>query len=295
MLQEATTIIKQIPDDYAEATGLAKYNRSRMPKCIDRLSPAINSDGRFITGIDEESLEINLIQDSDEKTSRKKKIKALRESLEKQTGKDLTGVSKFWETYMVELKADNDLILNIANPTDVIKYNMLISNGYVAPSKDETGNPRYRDAKYYCFSTTVDNKEKVSARKIKDSARAELLKIADKKESLLLMGQFLEGPKYNKVLDVDDLYSMLSDFIELNKDGAVERFLKACKKDKQELQYKIIIDKAIRSKVIKYKDKYYQRGQVTLGRSVDEVYTNLSTPEFAAEFLSIKEEIEERS
>jgi trehalose-6-phosphate synthase len=109
------------------------------------------------------------------------------------------------------------------------------------------------------------------------------------------MGQFLEGPKYNKVLDADDLYSMLSDFIELNKDGAVERFLKACKKDKQELQYKIIIDKAIRSKVIKYKDKYYQRGQVTLGRSVDEVYTNLSTPEFAAEFLSIKEEIEERS
>jgi hypothetical protein len=109
-----------------------------MPKCIDRLSPAINSDGRFVTGIDEESLEINLIQDSDEKASRKKKVKVLRESLEKQTGKDLTGTSKFWETYMVELKSDNDLILNIANPTDVIKYNMLISNGYVAPSKQET-------------------------------------------------------------------------------------------------------------------------------------------------------------
>lgn len=291
MLQESI-IIKQIPDDYAESTGLSKYNRSKMPKCIDRLAPAENRDGRFITGFDEDSLDINLISDLAERDIKKKEIENLRLSLEKSTGLKLDGTSPYWEGYYVEIKSDKDLILNKANPHDLIKYYVLISNHYAAPSRDETGNPKYKNAKYFVFSESVSNHEKLTARKSRDKAISELSKIMDKKDSLLLLGQYLEGPKYNKSHDADTLYSMLSDFIELNKDYAIDRFLKAIKKSKEEMQYKIIIDLAIRTKIIKYKDKYYQRGQVTLGKSVEEVYANLSTPEFAPEFLSIKEELE---
>jgi len=293
MLQELI-IIKQIPDDYAEVTGLAKYNRSRMPRCMDRLSPALNIDGRYITGLDEDALEVNLIKDPDLKQEKRKELKELRESLERQTSYDLSGNSPFWQTYTVDIPSDEDKTLNKLNPRDVIAYHVLTANGYVAPTQDKAGEPRYRDAKYFAFSTEVDNKDRVSTRKIKDQARAELFKISEKKDTMKTIGEYLEGPKYTKNLGTDTLYAMLSDYLDENKDDAVEKFLKACNKDMAELQFKIIVDKAVRTKIIKYKDKYYQRGQVTLGRTIEELYSNLSLPEFAAEYLSIKEEIESR-
>lgn len=293
MYQEKV-IIKQIPDDYAEATGLARYNRSRMPRCVDRLCAAQQRDGRYITGIDEDALDVNMIPDPITREERKEELRNLRKSLETNTGLDLSALSPFWENFFVEIKSDSDLILNRANPSDVIKFYLLVSNGYVAPSKDEAGNPKFMSAKYFVFTTEVENKEKVSTRKIKDKARAALLNLSEKPETMLLIGQFLEGPKYMKGLEPDTLYSMLSDYIEVNKDNAVQKFLKAVEKDVAELQYKVTIDRAVRAKIIKFRDKYYQRGQVTLGKSIEEVYSTLQSPEYAAEFLSIKEELDNR-
>lgn len=289
-----TVLVRQVPDVISETSGLAKYNRSRMPRCVDILSPAIHKDGRFITGLDEDALDIKTMSDTVERQIRYEKTKELREQLEKETGLDLKGLSDYWKTYSVSISADEPLTLNKANPHDVIKYFVLTSNSYVIPHKDEMGNPRYAGAKYYIHVSEIENKEKVSERKIKDQARSELLKLADNKDQLLLIGQFLEGPKYNKVLDADTLYSMLSDYLELNKDGAINKFLKVVKIPKSDLLFKITVDTALRTKIIKFKDKYYQRGQVTLGKTVDEVYKNLGTPQFAAEYQSIKEELESK-
>jgi len=294
MIAEKVTI-RQIPDEYAESTGLAKYNRSRMPRCFDRLSPSLGQDGRFVTGLDELSMSITRIQDDKEREFKKEEIKHLRESLEKLTGNELGGTSEFWETFYIELKADNDLILNRSNPKDVIRYNVLVANNYAAPSKEEAGNPIYKDCKYFVFTAEKENKEKVGVRKLKDKARAELLKMSDDKDYMLLIGQFLDGKKYHEDLDADSLYSMLSDYIESNKEKAVDKFLKAVKKDKQEIQFKLVVDKAILSRIIKLNDGYYQRGQVTLGRTPAEVYMNLSTPEFSNEFLSIRDELQRSS
>ena len=172
-------IIKQIPDEYAESTGLGKYNRSRMPRCFDRLSPSLGQDGRYVTGLDELSMSVAKIQDDKERDFKKKEIATLRENLERLTGQDLSGTSPYWETFFVELKADNDLILNRSNPKDVIRYHVLIANNYAAPSKDDAGNPIYKDCKYYVFTTEKENKEKVSVRKLKNKARSELFKMSD--------------------------------------------------------------------------------------------------------------------
>jgi hypothetical protein len=288
------TIIRQIPDDYAKVTGLDKYNRSRMPKTFDRLCPALNSDGRYITGFDEDSISVKLIGNLEERKDTFDKLKTIRETLEKETGLDLSGTSKYWEDYQIPLSADQDKILNGANPHDAIMYHVLVANAYVAPSKDISGSPKYANAKYYAFTVETENKDKVSARKLKDQAKAELFKIAEKKDSMIILGQYLEGPKYDSKVDVDTLYSMLGDYIDTNKENT-ERFLKAVKKDRGEMQFKIVVDKALRGKIIKFKDKYYQRGQVTLGKNIEELYKNLSSPEYAAEYESIKDELESRN
>lgn len=282
------TLIRQIPDDYADSIGLGKYNRSRLPGCRDRFSAALNQDGRYITGIDEDSYLVPV--------EKRAKIKDMRESLEKLTGKDLSGTSKFWETFMVTIESDRPKIFNSENPIDVIGLTMLIANSNVAPSKDDISNPKYRDAQYYAYTEDGEVKEEVSARKKRDTAIAELIKIQDSKDKLLLYGQYLEGLKYQSVFGEDTLYKMLRAYIEDKEIKNSERFLEAIKKPVDELQTKIIIDRAFKQRLIVKtrvaNGKYvHQFGNVTLGGTVEDVYRNLSLPEYASELLAIQSDI----
>lgn len=286
--------IKQIPDESAMQFGLQKYNRSKIPGTVDNLSPASGADGRAITGLDEEAIELNYIADDKEREAKKKEIKALRLKLEKSLGgTDLSGTSKFWDSYFVKISSDNDLVLNRDNAKHVIAYHVLVSNNYALPSLDQRSNPAFKGAKYYCHSVEGAKKEGVSTQKKRDEAKSKLFAIADNKDYMVMLGQFLEGPKYTNKNTLDDLYTMLSSFIDDPREpDNVSKFVKAIRKSPEELQFKTIIDKALRNKVIRFTDGYYQRGQVTLGKNIEDVYNNLKSPEFATEFLSIKQELE---
>ncbi len=109
---------------------------------------------------------------------------------------------------------------------------------------------------------------------------------------MVLIGQYLEGDKYKIGMRPNTLYKMLSDFInDVKEPDNLKRFLKAVGTSVEDLQFKIVVDRAIKKKIIKYKDGYYQRGQVTLGKNALSVYENLKKPEFATEFLSLQEEL----
>ena len=285
-------IIKQKPDEYAIAVGLSKYNKSKLPQCIDRLQ-VIEFNGRFITGIDENSYDIMRIYDDVARNEKQEEIKKLREYLEKAINKDLSATSDFWKTFTISISSDSDLVLNKTNPYDVIRFYALIANRYAAPSKREVSNPEFLNCKYYAFFEDVEKNEEVTLRKKRDKARGKLLDISEDKNLMILYGQYLEGFKYRKELKTDTLYEMLANYIDSKDLKNAERFLKAIEKPLSEIQFKVNIDRAIKKKVVKYRDGYYQRGNVTLGKSIDDVYKNLSDPEFAMEYHSIKEELEE--
>lgn len=284
-------IIKQIPDDLAELTGLNKYNRSKMPKTGDFFQVAIEG-GRFVTGIDEDSLQVNRLPEH-EKEEKKKEIKALRESLESLTGKDLSATSSFWELFGISVSSDNDLILNKSNPMDIVRYHALIANGYAAPDKASASLPQYRNAKYFCFVEERANEEEVSTQMKRDRARSELLNLSDDSDKMVLVGQYLEGDKYKDGMSPKTLYKMLSDYINsVNEPDNLKRFVKAVGLPVEELQFKVLVDRAIKKRLIKFVDGLYQRGQVTLGKTPMDVYTNLKTPEYATELYSIRQELE---
>jgi hypothetical protein len=292
MFKDKVTL-KQLPGDNPLSTqNVNKHYKSKLPHTFDYLAPAL-FNGRYLTGVDEDSFFIWSMQDAKTREKKREEVKEERVRLEKLLGKDLTATSTFWETFSVELSADDDIIFNKSNPVHCLKYYMLLENGYVAPSIAVSGDPKYKDAKYYAFTEEGLNKDNVSIQKVKDKARAELLAISDNKDYLILIGQFLEGPKYTQKQDIDTLYTMLSSFIENPKEPKNrDKFVKALAKDREELQLRVIVDRAIRAKIIKVTNGYLQRGQVTLGKNVDEVYKKLSSPEFSNEFLSIKEELE---
>lgn len=285
--------IRQKPDRHAEAIGLAKYNRSKMPQCADQLQVA-EVNGRFVTGIDEESFDIMRIFNDVERTSKQEEVKKLREYLGRAIGKDLSATSDFWRTFSVTLSSDSPLVLNKHNPLDVIKFYALVSNGYAAPSKKDASHPKYHNTKYYAHFDEIERSEEMSIRRKRDKAKSKLIQYEEDKEMLLLIGQYLEGGKYKKTLKLDTIYDMLWLYVESKDNKNVERFLKAVEKPVSELQFKVNVDKAIKKKLIKFKDGYYQIGSITLGRSADDVYKNLADPEFSMEYHTIKQELEEK-
>lgn len=281
--------IKQIPDDYADATGLAKYGRSRMPGCKDRFSVAENSDGRFVTGIDEESYTVA--------KEDKESVKATRIKFEKQLGKDLSGTSEYWNTFQIVIDADKPKVFNTDNPLEALSIKVLLANKLVAPDREAASTPEYKDAQYYAYTEEGEIAEEISTRKKRDKALGELLKISDDKEKMLLYGQFLEGLKYHTKLGEDTLYKMLRTYIEDKEIKNSINFLSVIKKNVVDLQQKIIVDKALKQRLIERKNvgnkQYvYQYGNVTLGTTIDDVYSNLSLPDFAPELMALKAELD---
>ncbi len=57
--------IKQIPEDNQSATNLKNYKRSRFPSCMDYYQAALLRDGRHITGLDPEGIDLKAIKDVD--------------------------------------------------------------------------------------------------------------------------------------------------------------------------------------------------------------------------------------
>lgn len=285
-------IIKQIADDNDSAFGLAKYNRSRFPNCTDAFQVPFHN-GRYVTGIDPNGLELTLIKDPEVREEKKREREALTKNLQEMLpGVDISPTSSFWEDFKILINTNQDLILNKSNPLDVIKYHALVEGGYAAPSKDEVGSPRYKNAKYYCLVEEVEEKEKYSVQKLRDKATAELVKISENKDFMLIVGKYLEGTKYKDGMLAGTIYTNLSEFLNDRKNSDhVDKFLKAVKLPLEDLQFKVTIDTALRKKLIKFSNGQYNRGGINLGRTPQAVIENLKLPEFAAEFSQIYDEV----
>ena len=286
-------IVKQIPDDYATMTGLHKYNRSKMPKTVEFLQVGIDVDGSYITGLNEDSIEINKISDPIAREEKREEVKSLRLFLEQKLKKDLSSTSAFWETFGVQLSSDSDLILNKANALHQVMYNALVANHYLAPDQESASLPQFRNAKYYAFVAERADEEAAVDKLSKAKASSELLKLYDNPDHLLLIGQYLEGDKYKAGMTPKTLFNMLSTYVESKDADNMKRFMKAVTLDVQDLQFKITIDRAIKKKVIQHRNGVYQRGASNFGKSILDVYKNLTKPEFASDFLQIKEEVED--
>ncbi len=267
-------LIKQIPDEYADLTGLAKYNRSRMPGCKDTFQAGLKQDGTFNTGLDEEYAQ----------------------SISKTLKKDFSETSDFWKEFAVTIHADEPKVFNTDNPLDQVAFKMLVANKNIAPTKDAAYTPEYKDAQYYAYVEETETSEEIGIRKKRDKALAELLNISENQDKMILYGQYLEGAKYHNKLSPDTLYKMLRAFIEDKDIKNTKNFLDAVSRSIEEIQQKITVDKAIRQRLIVRnqvgkKQHVYQYGTVTLGTTLEEVYKNLSLPEYAPELMNIKKEL----
>jgi hypothetical protein len=285
--------IKQSPDQSSQSIGLDKYNMSKFPGCFETIQPGKTSDGRWVTGLDEDALSIKRIKDPVLREQKRQEVLELREELERITGLDLSAHSKYWDNYYINIVGNLGLNFDLAH--DRIKYYVLLANDQAAPEIDARSNPEYVNTKFYIHRSESEDGQKALKSQERDRVIAELYGMRDNRNKLLLIGKYILGTKIKDSMSLDSVYNTLRDSLTNDKEGTiVRRFTDAITKTVEELQYKLVVDEAIAKHVIRLREGYYQRGNATYGKSMKEVIKFLSSPENANEFASIKEELEEK-
>jgi hypothetical protein len=285
--------IKQTPDLSAQMLGLHKHGRSKFPGTFEVLQPGRGADGRWVTGLDEGALSIKSINDPVLRAKRSDEVRELREELERLTGFNLSANSDYWDTYYVKIV--EKLALNFDNPHDVVKYYVLLANGYAAPELEARDNPDYIHTKFYMHRAENEEGQKSVKSRERDKATADLYGMYENRAKLILIGRYVLGTKVKESMTQDGIYNLLREALNNDKEGSVVRkFNEATSKTVEELQYKLIVDEALQRHVIRIRDGYYQRGNATYGKTMKDVLKFLSSPENANEFASIKEEVEEK-
>src|ERR1700749_444361 len=150
--------VKQTPDQSASSIGLDKYQKSKFPGTFEIVQPGKTPDGRWVTGLDENSVRINRITDPVLRAERTEEVLHMREELERLTGLDLSATSKYWETYFI--KITDKLALNFDNPHDRVKYYILLANDYAAPELEARNNPDFVNTKFYVHRTETEESQK---------------------------------------------------------------------------------------------------------------------------------------
>lgn len=284
--------IKELANTSKENLGLELEGRSKFPNCFDVIQPPKGIDGRWRTGLDELGSNINMIRDPQLREETRAKIKAEREELESLTGYDLRGNSKFWEEFYVELNPKKPL--NMANPIDRIKYSVLMASQEVPGSLRESTKVEFHASKYYVSRQHEDVSEKVLKLKQESEAKAELMELIKTPDRAVLVGKYL-GLPVSSTTPSDNMFDIFYTNIQNDeKTGFVAKFLRALKSTHEELSIKTIFDDGVKFNVIRLTEGYYQRGNITYGKTVSDVIKFLSSPQNSAELLSIQDEVENK-
>lgn len=264
--------------------------RSKFPGCYDMIQPAMGRDGRYKTGLDENSIAVNNIPDSREREATKERIKNERESLERLTGYDLSGKSSFWDTYFT--KVDITKSLDMANPLDRIAYYVIIENKIAAPDLRSTSNVAYKTSKYYVARENEDVSIKVEKKKRELEANVAFVELMKDTEKAIIIGKYLNLP-VTSTTPYNNIFEAFQNFLDRdNTLGSIDKFLLAVKKSPEELNIKMIYDDAVKLKVIRHRDGLYQRGNITYGKNPKEALEFLSLAENSGELLSVQDEVE---
>lgn len=285
-----TITFKENPD--RGSLGLKEQGRSKMPNCVDIIQPGKGLDGRWKTGLDELATEIARMPDSKEREKKIKEIKTEREELEKLLNQDLSGTSKFWESFFIEINPRVPLNLDI--PLDRVKYNVILSSDAVAPSLRAALDIKYKDAKYYVTREFEEVGERVSKNKKIMEAGAALMDLIKSPDKALVVGRYLDLP-VSANMPQDNLFDTFQTYLAKDdKLGSLDKFLAALKRTPEELNIKLLFADAIKFKVIRAHEGLYQRGSITLGKTTDEVVAWLSNINHSGEMMSIQDEVDQK-
>jgi hypothetical protein len=262
---------------------------------VEYVTPKVGPDGKIKTGLDENALEILAISDSKEREAKQKKIKKEREELERLLGVELNPHSSYWDKFFIALN-DEEKTLDPSNPLDRVIEKFLVANEYVAPSLEAINeDDRYINCIFYLYRKEEETTKKAEKQKFYDKAKAKLSILEEENPNKLkIVASYLFGFNAQTDISVETAYTKIADFLEVPVEAQrkknVKMFMDAVEKTPEQLKTKLILDKAVKKRIVSSRGGIYRRGDLVLGNSYEEALDNLSSVEMNSELASLIKE-----
>jgi hypothetical protein len=267
----------------------AKYINSN-----EYIMPGIGEDGKTITGLDELAVDVLRIEDPKERKKTQDSIKKEREELERLLGRDLSPTSEFWDDFYVVL--NDEVVLEPSNPMHRLLERFLIANKKVAPSFEATrDDERFLNCVFYIYREVEETSKAAKKQRDLDKVTAKLFIIAEENpKKLVTLYSYLFGYEATGDILPDTAYLKIKELVEVkdekDRNKNIKKIIDALELKPEEVQTKLILDKAIKKKIVTAKGGIYRRGDQVFGNDYDEALAYLLSAENSSELISLKKE-----
>lgn len=284
-------VIKAVPNPENPQLAL-KYVGAK-----DYITPGTGPDGKIITGLDENALDIIRMEDAGEKKKLQASIKKEREELERLLGRELDVTSDFWDEFFFIV--EDGVTLDPTNPMHRVVEKFLIANKKVAPNEEaiEDSEGEYSNCLFFFYreEEEVDKTAKNSLKK--DRAVAKLVNVNENSpERLVKIYSYLFGYDAKNEVSPTQAYVKIKEMLDVTDKNTltqnIEKVLAVMNLKPEELNTKLVLDKAIKKRIVTTKGNIYRRGDIILGNDYDEALDYLMSPENSAELVSLKKEVD---
>ena len=255
----------------------------------------VGPDGKLLTGLDENALEIQRIEDATERKKQMTTIKKNREELERLLGLDLTVTSSFWDDFFVII--EDDLIFDPSNPMHKLYEIVLIANKKVAPSEDVLLTDETFEKCVFYFHRETEELAKNSKKELaKDAAISKLFTINDTNPGKLTnIYSYLFGYDAKNEISSENAYLKIKEMLNVKEEKQlainIKKVTAVLNLKPEELNTKLVLDKAIKKRIVTTKGNIYRRGDIILGNNYDEALDYLMSSENSAELDSLAKEV----
>ena len=283
-----STIQKEPGKENTMTNSLARNNKTRAPGTGVTFLPHKLLDGRYATGLDEDSPMIKRqFATKEEQEAERARIKALRLKLEEATGLDLGPRSSFWDYKLdgVDGKAhvstvklvDGDNLFDFANVYKQIDFNWLKNHPRIASSYEAFMRGDYGpDVQFYVHDEEVENQRAYMRKKEINTAISKLDSMSPDKRKKLAR---LMGLPVSDSSREDFVYNQLDNLIKQTdfKEGryknrsTVAIFNQFADMDNDKIEIKNLIEEAVLHSIYRIKGDMVYEGEVKVAETREDL------------------------
>lgn len=265
--------------------NLYAIGKSKAPGARTFLTPKSDGQGRFLTGLDENSRKLEVLP-PDIKQEMKEKIREKRIRLEAALGVDLSATSNYWRSLDPYVLKDEDNVFDLSDPEKEVTFTWLCEiTSLIAGSLEEVKSGKLKektgfDPEFYIFSPT-ENVEKEFNRKKRINESVKKLDVLG--ESELRRIQYLLNLNIPNSSPFSEVYSLVDEFLRTPKSYAkadpVDDFERVLSYSSESLNIKYLVKKLIELRLVKQVGDGIVEGNNTIAKSIVDFESLLQDPE----------------
>lgn len=276
--------------------GLSNYGLSKWRDTIETIPCAYDYEaGKWLTGLDEFDPKILMIEDEEKRKSKQEEVKTLRESLERQTGLNLSATNhEFWENYLIVLSDRSRPFIPMLNPKDRIAIEVLKRRGDIPFGSHDLYNANYTDAKFYIETEEAEANVRKNRRTLEKEAIAASFSLEKDYDRLWKICYLLQLTKTANE-STQSLVEKVDEYIERNKKQGdeLQKLLDLNSLSDGDLDALTYFRKAVKANIIKFdrETKLFYRGGFNMKSTELESIKVLTLPDNTADYVDIIQEV----